>query len=147
MWRKGICAAILLALPISAVAVGTLAWGVSQLFNPCVGWGGQSPAAKGSCKEFTVSSGTRIKAALSAVPLQGGILLAAVLGVWGTVRLRQVAVIVAGLVMLLEAVPLLFSFAPLALLAGVGLLVVAYRMGNQTELRNHRAAGETSVTG
>jgi len=79
--------------------------------------------------------------------LQGGILLAAVLGIWGTVRLRQVAVVVAGLVMLLEAIPLLWSFAPLAFLAGIGLLVVAYRMENQTELRNHGVAAETSAKG
>jgi len=49
--------------------------------------------------------------------------------------------------MLLEAIPLLWSFAPLAFLAGIGLLVVAYRMENQTELRNHGVAAETSAKG
>jgi hypothetical protein len=74
--------------------------------------------------------------ALSAAPLQGIILLAAVLGVWGTVRLRQLVVIFSGLLMFLEAIPLLWSAAPLALLASGGLFVVAYRMENQTEFSN-----------
>jgi hypothetical protein len=136
MWRKGICAAVLLILPISTVAIGSAAYSVSKMFSPCVGWGGKSPVGvvpKGLCREFSVNSGTRTQALLSAVPVQGVILLAAVLGVWGTARLRQPAVIIAGLVMLLEVIPS-FSFAPLAVLAGAGLLVVAYRMEKQTRL-------------
>ena len=136
MWRKGVVAAILVVLPISAVAVGTLGWSVSQMFSPCVGWGGKPPATHGSCRQYSVDSQTRTQAALWAALLQGVILLAAVLGVWGTVRLRQIAVIFAGLLMFLEAVPLLFSAAPLAVLASFGLLVVAYRMENQTEFSN-----------
>lgn len=62
------------------------------------------------------------------VAVQGVILLGAGLGIWGAIRERQVAVLVAGLLMLLEVVPTLFSVFPLALLAGVGFLVIAYRM-------------------
>ncbi len=135
MWRKGICAAVLLILPISTVAIGSAAYSLTKMFSPCVGWGGKSPIGvvpRGSCREFSVNSGTRTQALLSAVPVQGVILLAAVLGVWGTARLRQPAVLIAGLLMLLEVIPLVFSFAPLAVLAGAGLLVVAYRMEKQT---------------
>jgi hypothetical protein len=136
MWRKGIFAAILVTLPISAVAVGTLAWGVGQMFSPCLGWGGKPPAPNRSCNAYSTASQTRIQALLSALPLQGVIILAALLGVWGTVRLRQLPVVGAGLLMLLEAIPLLWSAAPLAVLAGIGLLVLAYRMENQPGFSN-----------
>jgi len=56
------------------------------------------------------------------------ILMASILGIWGTVRSKQAMVIISGLLMLLEGIPLVFSFWPLALLAGGGLLLVAYRM-------------------
>jgi hypothetical protein len=60
--------------------------------------------------------------------VQGVILLSAVLGVLGTVRSRQTMVILAGCLMILEVFLLVFSFWPLALLAGVGFLWTAYRM-------------------
>jgi len=135
MWRTGIWAAALAALPILSVAIASMAYGEAQLINPCVGWGGNPPAsatAKAACKAYMVVSRTKAQAVLSAAGVQGVILLAASLGVWGTVRLRQRAVVCAGLLMLLETIPTLFSFSPLALFAGIGLLVVAYRMPNRT---------------
>lgn len=139
MWRKGIWAATLAALPISLVAIASMAYCGAQLINPCVGWGGRPPTrvtAESTCKAYTVDSRTRGQAALSAAGVQGVILLAAALAVWGTVRLRQRAVVCGGLLMLLETIPTLFSFSPLALFAGIGLLVVAYRMPNRTALRS-----------
>jgi hypothetical protein len=62
------------------------------------------------------------------VAVQGVILLAAVLGIWGTLRARQWMVVLAGCLMILEAIPLMFSLWPLALLAGVGFFWTAYRM-------------------
>jgi len=139
MWRKGIWAATLVALPISIVAIASVAYCGRALISPCVGWGGSPPTnatEKATCKAYTVDSRTRAQAVLSAAGVQGVILLAAVLAVWGTVRLRQLAVVGAGLLMLLETIPTLFSFSPLALFAGIGLLVVGYRMPNQTSLQN-----------
>jgi len=62
------------------------------------------------------------------VAVQGVILAAAALAIWGAFRPRRQLVTVAGLLMLLEAIPTIFSVAPLALLAGVGFLVIAHRM-------------------
>ena len=135
MWRKGIWVAALVALPISLVAIASLAYGGAKLVSPCVGWGGNPPAvvtAKATCKVYTLDSRTRAHAVVSAAGVQGVILLAAALALWGTVHLRQHAVVGAGLLMLLEIIPTLFSCSLLALFAGVGLLVVAYRMPNQT---------------
>jgi len=139
MWRKGILAAALVALPVSLVAIASMAYCGAELVSPCVGWGGSPPArvtAKATCKVYSVDSRTRAQAVGSAAGVQGVILLAAALALWGTVHLRQHAVVGAGLLMLLEIIPTLFSLSPLALFAGVGLLVVAYRMPNQTALEN-----------
>ena len=131
MWKKGMCAAMLVTLPISAVMVGNFAWVVSRMFSPCVGWGGKPPTANGSCKQYSTTSQTRARSLLAAVPLHDAIIRAAFLGAWGTSRLRQLPVVGAGLLMLLEAIPLMWSAGPLAVLAGVGLLVLAYRMEHQ----------------
>jgi hypothetical protein len=75
-----------------------------------------------------VDSRTRTQAALSVVAVQGVILAAAALAIWGAIHTRQRLVIIAGLIMLLEIIPTLFSASPLVLLAGVGFLVIANRM-------------------
>src|ERR1022692_2190670 len=58
----------------------------------------------------------------------GVILLAAVLGVWGTIRSREWIVILAGCLMISEVFPLVLSFWPLALLAGLGFFWTAHQM-------------------
>lgn len=132
--RKQTWAAVLVALPIAIAAIATMGYFFVQLTSPCVGWGGGSfygnASAQHGCKEIMVDSRTRTQAALLMVAVQGVILVAAALGIWGAVRSQQAAVIVAGLLMLLEMIPTIFSLAPLALLAGVGFLVIAYRMPN-----------------
>ena len=130
--RKRTWAAVLAALPISIVAIATTGYFFVQLTSPCVSWGGDSfnrrAGAEHGCKQYMGDSRTRTQAALSTAAVQGVILVAAALGIWGTIRSRQAAVIVAGLLMLLEMIPTLFSAAPLALLAGAGFLLVAYHM-------------------
>ena len=65
----------------------------------------------------------------------GVILLAGVLGIWGTVRRREAVVVFAGVLMLLEMIPLGLTLWPLALLAGVGFLIIAYRMPDRVPSR------------
>ena len=130
MWRRGTLAAVLVALPISIVAMATMSCFFAQLADPCAGWDGNFNRAVGAehhCSQVMVDSRTKVKAALTAVAVQGVILAAAALGIWGAIRSRQVVVVVAGLLMLLEMIPTLFSASPLALLAGIGFLIVAYR--------------------
>ncbi|MGA2133864.1 MAG: hypothetical protein ABSH50_16335 [Bryobacteraceae bacterium] len=138
MRRKGTWAAVLVALPIALVAIGSVAYFFSQIASPCVVWRGSGslPAsASHSCRQITGQDETTLRAAAEAVAVQGVILLAAALGIWGAIRSRQTAVIIAGLLMLLEMIPTMFSVAPLALLAGVGFLVIAYRMPDHTASR------------
>jgi hypothetical protein len=125
--------AVLAALPISIVAIGSATFIFSDLVNPCVVWGASNSgslyiSANHPCKEGKGVGETRIRAGIMLVAVQGVILLAAVLGIWGTVRSRQWMVVLAGCLMILEVFPTVFSFWPLALLAGVGFLWTAYRM-------------------
>lgn len=132
MLRKPMWTAVLFAAPISLAAVATTVYFLIQLTSPCVGWGGGHfygrVGAEHPCRQYTVDSRTRSQAALTMVAVQGVILTAAALGIWGTIRTRQQAVALAGILMLLEMIPTIFSFAPLALLAGIGFLVIAHRM-------------------
>jgi uncharacterized protein YfaP (DUF2135 family) len=132
MRRRRTWVAVLVALPILIVTIASLAYFSAELTSPCVGWGGgnfyRSAGAREHCVQYTVRSQTRAQAALTKAAVQGIILVAAALGIWGTARARQAVAIVAGLLMLLEMIPTLFSVSPLALLAGSGFLVVAYRM-------------------
>lgn len=124
--------AVLFALPISVVAIGSAANIAGDLVNPCVVWGASNSAsfdgtANDACKQGKGEGETRLRAVVTIVAVQGVILLAAVLGIWGTVRSRQWIVVLAGCLMIFEAFPLLFSFWPLALLAGVGFFWTAHR--------------------
>lgn len=128
------------ALPISTVAIGSMAYFLRQSVSPCVMWAGSNSASvhgNGShgCREITGVGQTRLQAAVEKVAVPGVILIAAVLGVWGTARSRQTVVIVAGLLMLLEMIPTGFSVWPLALLAGIGFLVIANRMPERAASR------------
>ena len=138
MWRGRTWAAVLVALPISTFAIGSVASFSFELTSPCVLWpdsGGYVASASHPCREVTGLGETRMRASIEAAAVPGMILMAAALGIWGAVRSRQAVVIVAGLLMVLEMIPTIFSVAPLALLAGVGFLVVAYRMPDRARSR------------
>jgi hypothetical protein len=133
MSRAGIWLAVLLAAPITIVAIGSTAYIFSELVSPCVIW-----AASGSgrvytslpatCKEGKGEGESKMRGVLMLAAVQGVILLAAVLGIWGTVRSRQWMVVLAGCLMILEIFPTILSFFPLALLAGIGFFWTAYHM-------------------
>jgi hypothetical protein len=125
--------AVLVALPISIVAIGSMAFTFSELLNPCVVWGASNSgsvyrSADRPCKEGKGVGETRMRAGFEMAAVPGVILLAAVLGVWGTIRSREWIVVLAGCLMILEVFPLVFSFWPLALLAGVGFFWTAHQM-------------------
>ncbi len=133
MWRRGTWAA-LAVLPVSAVSFGSSIYIIGELTNPCVVWGGGNThtgagtqTAADPCTQHSGEGETRVHAVLMLAGVQGVILAAAALGIWGAVRSRRVALIAAGCVMLLEMFPTIFSTWPLALLADLGLLAVARR--------------------
>ena len=135
MWRRATWAAVLAALPISAIAFGSSISILGELTNPCVVWGGGNShtgagaqTAGDPCTQHQGVGESRIHAVLMLAGVQGLILAAAALGIWGAVRSRRVALRAAGCVMLFEMLPTVFSVWPLAMLAGLGFLTVAYRV-------------------
>jgi hypothetical protein len=135
MWRRATWAAALAILPISAISFGSAVYIIGELTDPCVVWGGGdthsgagAQTAANPCTQFRGVGETRTRAVLMLAGVQGLVLAAAALGIWGAVRSRRVALIAAGCVMLLEILPTTFSIWPLALFAGLGLLALAYRM-------------------
>jgi ABC-type spermidine/putrescine transport system permease subunit II len=130
MQRAATSATVLLASPVLIVALASIAHSSAEFTSPCVGWNSgnfhKTAGANDTCRQYTVDSRTRTQAALSMAFVPGVILLTAVLGIWGTFRLRQTVVIVAGLLMFLEMIPLALTVWPLALLAGTGFLVAAF---------------------
>lgn len=117
--------AVLLALPISVVAIGSAAYCFRGLANPCVIWAASSSrtvytSLHAPCKEVRGVDETRARAAGMLLAVQGVILLAAGLGIWGTTHSRQWMVVLAACLMILEVFPTIFSVLPLALLAGLG---------------------------
>ncbi len=131
MPRKRTIWAGLVCLPVAVIAIISIIHYSTRLVSPCVGWaGGNFPTSadvKSPCQSYSVDSRTRAEATLWMAGVSGVILLATGLAMWGTLRSRQAVVIVAGLLMLCEMIPLGLTLWPLALLAGAGLLVVAYR--------------------
>ena len=102
--------------------------------EPLLVWGSGNTQVTGGertadpCTQHSGEGETRVRAVLMPAGVQGGILAAAALGIWGMVRSRRVALTAAGCLMLLEMFPTIFSIWPLALLAGLGFLTIACRM-------------------
>lgn len=132
MLRARTWLAVLAALPVSLFAVRAISVNLSDFFNPCVGWGvGSSGAfqrsANAPCVQVTLRSETKTQAAVQMAAVPSVVLLAAVLGVWGAARSRPKVAFAGACLMFLEAIPLVFSIWPLALIAGGGFLWVACR--------------------
>jgi len=119
--------AVLATLPITLVAVRGIAVDVIGMFDPCTEWGGGDSGSfyhelHEPCKQYKINGETKTRAAIRLSLVPGLILLAATMGIWGVLRSRWRPSLFGGCVMMMEAIPLIFSVAPLALLAGAGLL-------------------------
>jgi hypothetical protein len=118
---------VLVAIPMAGVAVGTASHEIEQLNDPCATWGlGNSGSGyihpHDPCSQRSGHSETKAEAYGVLAAVQGIILLAAVLAIWGAAGSRPKAMLLAGVLMVFESVPLVFSLWPLALLTGGGLI-------------------------
>ena len=124
--------AVIISLPVCCVAVRAIAIEVADLSDPCVEWGAAEDGsfrrgAGDGCAQRTGFAETRTLAEARTAAVPGMILLAAVLGVWGAARSRRKMTAIGALLVILEAIPLVFSLWPLPLLAGAGFLWLARR--------------------
>ena len=123
---------LLIALPMAAIAIGTAFHKLDQLNDPCAAWdvgsSGSGYIHPGDpCSQRSGYGETKEQAYLMLAGVQGVILLAGILAVWGAAASPKL-MLLAGVLMILEAPPLLFSIGPLALLTGAGLICVGIRL-------------------
>jgi hypothetical protein len=120
------------AAPIAAVALWSISHTVIEISDPCASW--DYPPGQGlhigphdPCREASVQSESKARAVTRAAMVPGGLLAAAILALMGAVLSRRRVLIAAGIGMLAETV-VVFTIAPLTLVAGVSYLLLARRI-------------------
>lgn len=140
MRRRAVLVSLIAALPAGLVAAVSLARAVPDFFDPCFQWATGSStetegmvthtfsgalAPGGPCRSIRASSETKLHALARLTLVPGGILAAVTLAGFGAVRSRSMFSVLAALLILLESVPLIFSFAPVSVFACGGFLLAA----------------------
>lgn len=132
--------ALLVTMPVALVAIGSAAHNIRQLLSPCVVWSSDAPFSRtiphDPCEEQTGRGETKIQACFTTAAIQGVILLAAALGIWGAACSRPWMMVLGGFLMILEMAPLVFSIWPLALLAGGGFLYMGVKVKDQQNAKS-----------
>lgn len=130
--------AVLASLPLGLVAMRAVVLEVRDLRDPCLHWGERfdsgsaiifASARPGRPCATRVSGTAETKSAsiIRTLLVSGGLLAAIALGILGVARSKYNLVFLAGWSMFL-VIPIVFSVAPLAMLAGAGFLWVANRL-------------------
>jgi hypothetical protein len=137
MRRAAILLRVISSLPLGILAGRSIAITVQQFFDPCLEWNlstgsgsihSSSPKIAGDdpcASRRAATSETRTGAIIRLLLVGGGIIAAIVLGIWGTVRSRQGLAVTGAVMMFLEAIPLMFSFAALPVFASGSFLLSA----------------------
>jgi hypothetical protein len=125
---------------MSIFAVRAIAMTVPHFSDPCFRWGSDASSRSRAsftgtgiirpgdpCQYYAATSETKTEAVVRLSLVPGVVLFAAVLGTIGVLGGRATRTLVASVFMLLEAVPLVFTLAPLAILTGGALLAVGLR--------------------
>jgi hypothetical protein len=100
--------------------------------DPCVRWEGGSRQLSATlrpgdpCTAITVNGQSRLQAAAMSALIPGALLLSAALGIIGVAVSRRRLIFAGGFLMLAETL-VVFTIAPLTLIAGLGLLFLAWR--------------------
>lgn len=133
--RNAVLLAVIFSTPPAAVAVWSIGSTLSQLSNPCARWdGGEGPARNWSaslgpndpCRSLTRHGESKLRAVTICALVPGGVLLSAVLGVIGAAVSRRPLILAGALLMLAETF-VVFTIAPLTLIAGLAFVYLAHR--------------------
>jgi hypothetical protein len=137
MRRAAILLTAISSLPLAILAGRSIAITVEQFFDPCMEWNlstgsgslhSSTPKIAGNdpcASRRAATSETKTGAIIRLLLVGGGIIAAILLGIRGTVRSRQGLAVTGAVMMFLEAIPLMFSFAALPVLASGSFLLSA----------------------
>ena len=124
----------LAAAPVAGVALWSISRTVMQLSDPCAKWGHPPDQSlyihigpHDPCRERSVHSESKARAAIVAAIVPGGLLAAAMLAVTGAALSRRRMMLAAAIGMLAETL-VVFTIAPLTLIVGVSFLLLAKRL-------------------
>jgi hypothetical protein len=126
----------LVTTPVAAIALWSTTHTVIELTDPCATWDypPNQPiyvhvGPHDVCRAPSVHPESRARAATRAALAPGVLLAAAILAMAGAVLSRRRMMIASGIAMLLETL-VVFTIAPLTLLAGVSILLLSNRGTN-----------------
>jgi len=127
---RNVIIASLGALPLTILTVWFASQTLRQFFDPCIRWGVQPEstlelAPNGQCRSIEGVGETRSRAVTRLVVIHGGIVMASLLGVLGALWARPSFLVGGAALLLLESIPLVFSFGWLNALASGFFLMVA----------------------
>jgi hypothetical protein len=129
--RAGLLLIVAAALPAAGISAWSLQHTAREFADPCTAW--EVPqgyvvhvAPDDPCRTRSVQGWSKAHAATVAALVPGGVLTAAILAVVGAARRRKPLLFAGGFLMMLETF-VVFTIAPLTLLAGVTFLLVAAR--------------------
>jgi hypothetical protein len=129
----GVLLAIAFSGPPAAVAIWSIGHTVSEMSDPCVRWDdvvshrlSVTLRPGDPCGSITAVGESRLRAATICALIPGGVLLGATLGIIGVAVSRR-RLILAGAFLMLAETLVVFTIAPLTLIAGLGSLFLARR--------------------
>jgi hypothetical protein len=126
--KRAIALAALIALPVVSFVAWSATNTMRRLNDPCVEWGVTGElerAVAPGCRSFQSTTQTKKQAVTWLILLQGGMLIAAVAGLIGAIRARPKFSVAGAAILLLVAIPAMFSIGLLLLAESALLLVVA----------------------
>ena len=131
--RIRVLIAVIVSAPAAVIAVWSIRYTVSQMFDPCVRWeasGGTSGSFSAyigpndACKSTTVVGESKLRAGVVSTMVPGVVLVSTMLTTIGVAFSRRWLIFVGAILMLAET-PVVFSIAPLTLITGVLYLLFA----------------------
>lgn len=120
--------------PVAGIALWSIARAAVAVFDPCAKWG-HAPdqpvyihvGPNDPCREASVHSESKARAAIVAALVPGGLLSAALFAIAGAALSRRRMMWAAAIGMLAETI-VVFTIAPLTLFVGVSLLLLTKRL-------------------
>jgi hypothetical protein len=124
----------LVTAPVASVALWSISHTVTRFFDPCVTWGHPADqpvflhvGRNDPCRAPSVESESRMRAAMIAALVPGGLLAASLFAMAGALLWRRGMMRAAAAGMLAETF-VVFTIAPLTLITGISLLMLSKRL-------------------